>query len=86
MGPTTPFLWGPEQRDAFNFLKTKLTTTPILITPNWSIVFHVHTDASLTAVGAIPTQPHPKYNLDRPIYYASRLLNSAERNYTTTER
>ena len=46
----------------------------------------MHTDASLTIVGAILTQPHPKYNLDRPIYYASRLLNSAERNYTTIER
>ena len=63
-----------------------MTTAPILITPDWSITFHVHTDASLTAVGAVLTQPSQECNLDRPIYYASRLLNKAEQNYSTTER
>lgn len=47
--------------------------------------FHVHTDASNIAVGAMLAQ-NPTGKCDQPIMYASRLLNTAERNYTRTER
>jgi hypothetical protein len=56
---------------------------PILIPPNWQKEFHVHTHASLLAIGAMLAQnPIGKYN--QPIVYASRLFNKIEHNYTTT--
>ncbi len=45
----------------------------------------MHTYASLLAIGAmLAHNPIGKY--DKPIVYASRLLNKAEHNYTTIER
>ena len=48
------------------------------------MIFHVHIDTSNFAIGAILAQPREK-NMDFPISYASRQLNSAEQNYTTTK-
>ena len=47
--------------------------------------FHVHTDASDIAVGAMLAQ-NPTGKTDQPIAYTSRLLSKAEKNYTTTEK
>jgi len=58
---------------------------PILIPPNWQLEFHVHTNSSLLAVGAmLADNPIGKY--DHFIVYASRLLNKAKQNYITTKR
>ena len=62
-----------------------MTSAPILKSPDWNVIFHVHIDASNFAIGAILAQPREK-NMDFPISYASRQLNSAEQNYTTTKR
>ena len=43
----------------------------------------MHIDASAIAVGAILSQPYDE--VDHPTSYASRKLNSAERNYSTME-
>lgn len=47
--------------------------------------FHIHTDASDIAVGAMLVQ-NPTVNIDQPIAYVSRLLNKAEKNYITIEK
>jgi hypothetical protein len=47
--------------------------------------FHVHTNASLLAMGAMLAQ-NPTRKYDQPIIYASRLLNKAKHDYTTTNR
>jgi hypothetical protein len=56
--------------------------TPILISPNWDVEFHVLTNASLLVVGVMLA-----HNLigkhDHPIVYAFILLNNARRNYNT---
>ena len=52
---------------------------------NWSTEFHVHIDASGLAIGAILTQPGDD-GMDYPIFYNSKKLNKAERNYSKTER
>ena len=52
--------------------------------PAWSLPFHVFVDASDIAGGASLMQAKIK-NWFRPIYYASRMLTSAERNYSATE-
>jgi hypothetical protein len=52
--------------------------------PNFSVPFRIHTDASKHSIGAVISQ---FINDDeKPIAYASRTLNSAEQNYSTSER
>lgn len=78
-------VWDDKCQAAFDLIKQKLITTPTLITLDWNEEFHVHCDASNEAIGSVLAQ-NVHGNIDSPIYYASQLLNSAERNYTTTER
>ena len=77
--------WTPECTEAFETLKQKLVTAPILITPDWTKLFHVYVDASNVALGTVLSQKDAK-GFDHPIYYASRQLVAAERNYSVTER
>nr|GFC67077.1 reverse transcriptase domain-containing protein [Tanacetum cinerariifolium] len=69
---------------AFRTLKDKLTEAPILIAPNWDQPFELMCDASDYAVGAVLGQRIEKHF--RPIHYASKTMNQAEANYTTTEK
>lgn len=78
------FLWGPTQQEAFENLKERLTSKPILQYPKWDEPFILTTDASNQAVGAILSQGVIPQDL--PIAYASRKFNKAEVNYSTTEK
>lgn len=80
----TPFQWEGEQEQATQHLKEALCSSDVLIYPDYRDDFIVSTDASGTALGAILSQKRD--GQERPISYASRQLNSAERNYSTTER
>ena len=61
-----------------------LTSAPVLQPPDWSQPFELMCDASDSAVGAVLGQKNGKnYHV---IYYASRTLNDAQKNYTTTEK
>lgn len=51
------FRWTPECDKAFDLLKEKLSTAPILIFPNCEIEFHVDVDTLGIALGAILVQP-----------------------------
>ena len=77
--------WNDEQQEAFELLKHRLTTAPVLARPDFSKPFILQTDASSTAVGGVLTQVNDEGD-EHPIVYFSRVLTSAERNYTTTER
>ncbi|XP_075106943.1 uncharacterized protein LOC142179941 [Nicotiana tabacum] len=70
-------------RKAYEILKKQLTNAPIVVSPYWSEPFEIICDASDIAVGAILGQKRDK--IIRPIYYASRTLNEAQKNYATTE-
>jgi len=79
-----PFHFSAECLKAFEHMKRELTSAPIIHSPDWSQPFEIMCDASDFAVGAvlgqkIDKQPHV-------IYYASRTLNEAQMNYTTTEK
>lgn len=80
----TPFLWENEQQLAFDALKQKLISAPLLAYPDFSKTFILTTDASNYAIGAILSQG--ELGKDRPIAYASRTLNKSECNYNTTEK
>ena len=78
------FAWAAEQQNAFEALKEKLMTAPVLKYPDFSEEFNVTTDASDYAVGAVLSQG--QVGSDRPVAYASRVLSRAEQNYNTTEK
>ncbi|KAM1962416.1 hypothetical protein ACFX16_022701 [Malus domestica] len=68
---------------AFNKLKELLSTAPVIMPPDWSLPFELMCDASDYAVGAVLGQRVNK--VPHVIYYASRTLNDAQLNYSTTE-
>ncbi|CAN6552321.1 unnamed protein product [Malus baccata var. baccata] len=69
---------------AFKHLKEALTSAPIITPPDWSLPFELMCDASNYAIGAVLGQRKNKQ--PHVIYYASRTLNDAQLNYSTTEK
>nr|GFC76846.1 reverse transcriptase domain-containing protein [Tanacetum cinerariifolium] len=80
----SPFIFSNECIQAFRTLKDKLTKAPILIALNWDQPFELMCNASDFAVGAVLGKRIKKHF--RPIHYASKTMNQAETNYTTTEK
>ena len=78
------FRWGPDQERAFATLQSALCSEPVLQYPDFSKPFNITTNASGCAVGAVFSQG--EIGKDRPIAYASRLLQGAELNYSTIEK
>jgi len=78
------FVWTEKQTEAFTSLRDALCSQPILQYPDFTRPFVVITDASKNAIGGILSQGPVRKDL--PISYVSRLLNSAEQNYSTIER
>ncbi|GFV29941.1 retrovirus-related Pol polyprotein from transposon 297 [Trichonephila clavipes] len=76
--------WSEEEEKAFQTLKQCLVSPPILKQADFSKPFLIRTDASNYALGAVLLQGEDKE--EHPVEFASRLLNPAERNYSTTER
>jgi hypothetical protein len=62
-----------------------LSEEPILKYPDFDKEFILATDASNVAIGAVLGQLD-ELGKEHPVAYASRVLNKAERNYSTTER
>ncbi|KAJ8749935.1 hypothetical protein K2173_013850 [Erythroxylum novogranatense] len=79
-----PFEFSKECKIAFDNLKEKLTSTSIIQPLNWHHPFEIMCDASNRAVGVVLGQRIEKHPY--VIYYASRTLDSAQCNYTTTEK
>ncbi|GKC95648.1 putative reverse transcriptase domain-containing protein [Tanacetum coccineum] len=71
------FDWGDKQEAAFQLLKQKLCSLPILALPEGSEDFVVYCDASHKGLGAVLMQR------EKVISYASRQLKIHEKNYTT---
>ncbi|GJS26089.1 putative nucleotidyltransferase, ribonuclease H [Tanacetum coccineum] len=72
-----PYVWGDDEEEAFQTLKLKLCSAPILSLPEGSEDFVVYCDASLKGFGAVLMQR------EKVIAYASRQLRKNEENYTT---
>nr|GEY03991.1 putative reverse transcriptase domain-containing protein [Tanacetum cinerariifolium] len=71
------FEWGDKQETAFQLLKQKLCSAPILALPEGSEDFIVYCDASNKGLGAVLMQR------EKVISYASRQLKIHEKNYMT---
>ncbi|GJQ96787.1 reverse transcriptase domain-containing protein [Tanacetum coccineum] len=78
------FDFSEDCKKSFNKLKEKLTTAPIIISPDWNEPFELICDASDFAVGAVLGQKID--GIFKPIYYASKTLNDAPAHYTTTKK
>ncbi|GJS27533.1 putative reverse transcriptase domain-containing protein [Tanacetum coccineum] len=71
------FDWGDKQEAAFQLLKQKLCSAPILALPEGAENFIVYCDASHKGLGVVLMQN------EKVIAYASRQLKNYEKNYTT---
>ncbi|GJX68100.1 putative reverse transcriptase domain-containing protein, partial [Tanacetum coccineum] len=71
------FVWGDKQESAFQLLKKKLCSAPILALPEGSEDFIVYCDALIKGLGVVLMQR------EKVIAYASRWLKIHEKNYTT---
>ena len=79
-----PFTWSQACYTSFTKLKNMLVSPPIMRSPNWDLPFEIMCDASDYAIGAVLGQREDKKAFF--IYYASKTLDSAQANYTTTEK
>ena len=52
----------------------------VLAYPDFNALFEIHTDASKLKIGSVISQK------SKPIAFYSRKINSAQHNYTTTEK
>ncbi|GKB99627.1 putative reverse transcriptase domain-containing protein [Tanacetum coccineum] len=71
------FDWGDKQEAAFQLIKKKLCSAPILALPEESKDFIVYCDASIKGLGTVLMQR------EKVIAYASRQLKIQEKIYTT---
>ena len=79
------FEWGPPQDEAFQKIKDCLSEAPNLCLADWSKEFHIQTDASNVAAGAVLYQlGENKEQL--PLAYYSKKLKKAEKNWSATEK
>ena len=76
--------WNQSCTTAFEALKKKLTSAPIMSTPNFKEPFILELDACEYGLGAVLAQEYNKRKF--VISYASKTLSTAERNYSATER
>ena len=90
------FRWDKHCAQAFQQLKSALTSASVLKLPDWTTVldakgrlqlkypFNLCTDWSLTGMGAVLSQPDSAGN-DFPIAFAGKILSPAESRYAPTE-
>ena len=78
------FQWTADCEIAYESLKTKLVTAPLLCYPDFSRDFTLETDASRQGLGAILSQYQDDYKL-HPVAYASRSISPTEANYAITD-
>ncbi|KAL6461592.1 hypothetical protein MHYP_G00297360 [Metynnis hypsauchen] len=76
--------WSADCQDAFTKMKKALQSAPVLAQPRPGVTFQVQTDASDVGLGAVLTQEIE--GEEKVIAYASRVLQEAERRYSTSEK
>jgi hypothetical protein len=78
------FTWTTAHQNAFDTLKARITSAPILAIFDEKLQTFVDCDVSTSGVGAVLCQIID--GKEKVISYASRTMNYAERNYSITKR
>lgn len=76
-----PFQWNPQAEKAFQCLKERFTTAPVLTVPDPQRQFVVEVDSSNEGIGVVLSQRSAEDNRLHPCAYLSRKLSPADRNY-----
>jgi len=79
------FWWSHQCEEASNKAKESLSSSHVLVHCNPSLPVILESDASQYGIGAVMLHCFPNRD-ERPITYASKLLNSSEKNYSHTEK
>lgn len=74
-----------QARTAFESLKRKLTTAPVLGFPDFSRAFILYVDGSRERGYGVAVHQTDVEGIERPIVYLSKTLSDAEKNYWPTE-
>ena len=69
-----------EHKKRFDAIKRVIGREVLLAYTDFNATFEIHTDASKLKIGAVISQN------DKPIAFYSRKMNSAQQNYTTTDK
>ena len=83
-GSRATFSWKSRHQDAYETLKQKMVTAPILSYPNASDMFVLDTDASNHAIGAVLSQVQD--DIERVVCYGSYVLTPEQRQYCVTSK
>ena len=78
------FVWDDECQEAFEVLKDRLTSTPVLSYPDYELPFVLDTDASKVGTGAVLSQVQG--GQEKVIAYYSKMMTPEERNYCVTRQ
>ena len=81
-----PFRWSVAAEEAFQHLKGRFSSAPILLIPDPERQFVIEVDASDVGVGAVLSQRAAKDQKLHPCAFFSRRLSPAERNYDIGNR
>ena len=81
---SSKFQWSEQCRSAFQSLKQKLSSAPVLAFPNPRDTFILDTDASDVGIGGVLSQVQD--GMERVISYGSRTLSKSEKNYCVTRK
>jgi len=73
--------WDTKEQDAFERLKTAVTTAPVLVLPQDSEPFRIEADSSDFASGAVLSQQLPREEKWHPVAFYNTSLSLVERNY-----
>ena len=80
------FKWSEEYENHFKEVKIVLSSLPTISPPNWDDIFYVNPSVGTYTLGVVLMQKDPKTLHMRPIYFASRVMNLAEKSYIAIEQ
>ena len=78
------FQWNESHQKAFQMLKDKLSSTPVLGHPDFNLPYKLYTDASLHAVGIV--QDHEFPEKEHVIQYLSKQLSPGQQKWPVIEK
>ena len=78
------FQWDKSCQEAFETLRTAMTTTPVLAYADMNKEFIISTDASRDSIGYILSQVQDGDGEEHPISFGGRSLRQNERNWSVT--